>query len=241
MPLTKAWPKAETSRIPSELKTRAQFAAKITFYCAPHRFFEKKYGLTQVHRDVLYAYHVYFSQRSSMRVLDVGCGKGRNLLYLSALGHQATGVDIDQSKLDGIASIVQREALSHVELIQTDLALENSITEAHYDLVISTMSLQFLPPQRVCPLLQKLHSVTTVAGYHLLVFPVADDAYDLPDDFTYLPSEKALYEFYQTAGWSILEYKVSSGTLHRVDHTGKSIVGRFGFLLAQKNNGGTAS
>lgn len=63
------------------------FDAQLEFYCKPHRYFNKKYGLTEVHRDLLYVYHTYLSHLGPLTTLDVGCASDRNLLYLAQLGH----------------------------------------------------------------------------------------------------------------------------------------------------------
>lgn len=210
------------------------FRASLEFYCMPHRYFNKKYGLGAVHSDLVYVYQTYLRDSQSLSILDVGCGSGRNLLYLATMGHHVTGVDNKQSALDAIQDIVQKEALPAVSTLLHDLNQPLSIEPEHYDLVLSTVALQFLNPQHIPKLLVELQESTKKNGYHFLVFPVQSELYSLPNAFIYLPQKEELYHAYQDSGWSILEYSESVGHLHKQDELGRPISGMFGLLLAQK-------
>ncbi|KTD14495.1 tellurite resistance protein TehB [Legionella gratiana] len=210
------------------------FTAILEFYCIPQRYFNKKYGLGVVHPDLMNIYQTYLChlQRSSM--LDVGCGSGRNLLYLASMGHRVLGIDHNPSALETIQEIVQKEGLSGASTQLYDLNQPLNLESKSYDLVLSTVSLQFLNPQRIPALLAELQGFTKKNGYHFLVFPIHSELYSLPDFFTFLPQKDELYHLYQDSGWSILEYKESVGHLHKQDELGKQISGLFGILLAQK-------
>ena len=210
------------------------FKASLEFYCMPHRYFNKKYGLGAVHSDLVYVYQTYLRHLQGLSILDAGCGSGRNLLYLATMGHSVTGVDHQQSALEAIQDIVQKEALPKVSTLLHDLNQPSNIELEHYDLVLSTVTLQFLNPKHIPELLVELQKATKKNGYHFLVFPVQSELYSLPDSFTYLPQKEALYHVYQDSGWSILEYKESVGHLHKQDEQGRPISGLFGFLFAQK-------
>jgi tellurite methyltransferase len=210
------------------------FKASLEFYCMPHRYFNKKYGLGAVHSDLVYVYQTYLRHLQGLSILDAGCGSGRNLLYLATMGHSVTGVDHQQSALEAIQDIVQKEALPKVSTLLHDLNQPSNIELEHYDLVLSTVTLQFLNPKHIPELLVELQKATKKNGYHFLVFPVQSELYSLPDSFTYLPQKEALYHVYQDSGWSILEYKESVGHLHKQDEQGRQISGLFGFLFAQK-------
>lgn len=209
------------------------FTGIIQFYCQPHRYFSKKYNLNNVHQDLYYAYNTYFPQNRHLKILDVGCGSGRNLLYLALLGHQITGIDINNSALRSIKDISEKENLNNVQLVHHDLNKPLTLTEG-YDAVISLVTLQFLKTQHILSLLQELQMATLDKGLHLIVTPIKADLYKFPDSFSYLPGSKELYKLYQNAGWSILEYKESVAQLHRLDEAGKPIQGMFALLVASK-------
>jgi len=212
------------------------FKATLEFYCMPQRYFNKKYGLGAAHSDLIYIYQTYLRHLQDLSILDVGCGSGRNLLYLAKMGHSATGVDYKQSALTMIQDIVQKEALAGVDTLLHDLHQPLAFEAAQFDFVLSIVTLQFLNPQRIPTLLAELQGLTKKNGYHFLVFPIQSEPYPLPDFFTFLPKKEELYHVYQDSGWSILEYKESVGHLHKQDELGRAISGVFGLLFAQKNS-----
>ncbi|WP_298624262.1 SAM-dependent methyltransferase TehB [uncultured Legionella sp.] len=213
-----------------------QFNAALEFYCAPHRYFNKKYGLGMVHSDLLSIYQTYLSgsDAKNNQVLDVGCGSGRNLLYFAQQGYSITGMDINKSAIDKINELSQKESLAQVHAVLHDLHQPLNLANEFYNLIFSTVSIQFLNAERIPSLLEELQRATAIKGFNYLVFPIKAESYVLPESFTFLPEKEELYHFYQDSGWSIIEYKETTGLLHRLDEHGRPIQGVFGHLLAQK-------
>ena len=210
------------------------FNADIEFYCSAHRYFEKKYTLKNVHSDLLYAYNHYIPTDKNLNILDVGCGSGRNLLFLAKQGHYVTGIDNNKDALKKVADIACNESMTNVEIIQADLNQTIDLKNEYYDVIFSTVTLQFLQPETVPMLLKQLREMTKVGGLHLMVFPIKKAPFEFPPNFIYLPEEKTLYEDYQNAGWSLLEYKEKIGQLHKLDEFGYPMQGDFALLLAQR-------
>lgn len=210
------------------------FKAQLEFYCKPNRYFNKKYGLGAVHSDLQYIYDTYLRNQGQLTALDVGCGSGRNLLFFASAGHPITGIDKNESAIEKISEISQKESLTHVQTVLHDLNQPLNFKKEHYNYVFSTVSLQFLKAERIPSLLNELQEATMTQGFHYMVFPIKSELYSLPTSFTFLPEEKELYHFYQDSGWSILEYKESAGLLHKLDEYGRPLQGLFGHLLAQK-------
>lgn len=211
------------------------FNATLQFYCKPHRYFNKKYKLNRVHTDLYSIYNTYLQQEKNLNILDVGCGSGRNLLFLALKGHTVTGIDRDESAIAQIKQIAQDEKMNTVVPVIQDLHHPLNLQQNAYNLIISTVSLQFLQPIRIPSLLMELQQATANQGFHFLVFPIKSTKFTLPGGFTYLADSYELYDYYQNSGWSILEYQESVGQLHKVDEAGKPVQGMFALLLAQKN------
>ncbi|MES2998527.1 MAG: SAM-dependent methyltransferase TehB [Pseudomonadota bacterium] len=211
-----------------------KFTGTLEFYCKPHRYFNKKYSLGNVQSDLYYAYNTYFSKKNELNILDIGCGSGRNLLYLALSGHQLTGIDINQSSIQQVEEIIKKENMSNIKLITHDLCQPLTLQKEAFDVVISIVSLQFLGTKCIPSLLTELQSTTVSKGLHLILHPIKAELYSLPSSFTYLPESKTLYHFYQDKGWSVLEYKEFVGHTHQRDDSGKPIRGLFALLLAQK-------
>jgi tellurite methyltransferase len=211
-----------------------EFSAVLKFYCKPHRYFNKKYDVGNVHSDLYYVCSTYLRDKRNLNILDIGCGQGRNLLFLALSGHQLTGIDIKKTSIQKINEIAEKENMLDIKTLLHDLHQPLSLLQKSYDFVFSLVTLQFLEAHRIHALLTELQLTTTIGGMHFLVFPIKAEPYALPSSFTYLPKIKELYHFYQDSGWSILEYKETVGQLHKLDDSGKPIQSLFGFLLAQK-------
>ncbi|MCC5791617.1 MAG: methyltransferase domain-containing protein [Legionellaceae bacterium] len=212
-----------------------EFNATLQFYCQPHRYFEKKYRLAPIHHDLWYIYQAYLQERENMAILDVGCGSGRNPLVLALSGHDIVGVDKHTEAIEHIRHIAAQEQITNMTTHTHDLNQAFPIQGTCYDFIYSTVTLQFLKPSRIKPLLTELQSLTAPGGMHFLVFPIKAEPYSYPEHFTYLAQGRELYHFYQDQGWSIPEYKEKPGLLHKRDEQGKPEQGLFGHLLAQKH------
>lgn len=216
------------------LPVSERFKASLEFYCKPHRYFNKKHGLGEVHSDLQRIYLTYLHNQDPLNILDVGCGSGRNLLYFAAADHSITGIDINESAMGHIAEIAQKEKLTQIKTVIKNLNQPLNLKKDHYNFVFSTVSLQFLKTEIIPSLLNELQHATIKQGYHFLVFPIKSELNSLPASFTFLPEKDQLYHLYQDSGWSILEYKESTGLLHKLDEFGRPLQGLFGHLLAQK-------
>lgn len=216
------------------VSTSLDFKGTLNFLCQPHRYFEKKYRLSPLHHDLWNIYQTYLQGQEKMSILDVGCGSGRNPLYFALSDHQVTGIDKDEKSIENVDHISKKEQLLNLETHIHDLNHPLAIKDRLFNFIYSTVTLQFLKPSSIKPLLTQMQSLTSNGGMHFLVFPIKSEVYSYPESFTYLAEPNELYQFYQDSGWSILEYKEKPGHLHRLDEHGKPKDGLFGQLLAQK-------
>ena len=79
----------------------------LEFYCKPEDYFPKKYNTNPVHSEVLEAMQTV----KPGRALDLGCGQGRNSLFLAQNGFDVTAVDQNELSLEILQSIVEQEDL----------------------------------------------------------------------------------------------------------------------------------
>ena len=78
---------------------------------------------------------------STPTALDVGCGEGQDVAFLSATGYEATGLDFIESAVLKAQRLLVDRGLD-ANIISTDLLQWNSSEQ--YDLVLACNSLQFL-------------------------------------------------------------------------------------------------
>ena len=200
---------------------------QLSFYCQPQDYFNKKYQLSPTHSEILAA----APYLQGGRALDVGCGEGRNSLYLNQQGYQVDAWDVNPLSLQNLHEIITAESIEHIDVQQRDLNADQSITGA-YDFICCTVVMMFLEAKTVKPLIQQMQKATNINGYNLIV--CAMDTSDIPAQpdfpFTFKAGElSALY-----AGWKIVKYNENVGELHRVDEQGKRIKQHFATLFAQR-------
>lgn len=200
---------------------------QLSFYCQPQDYFNKKYQLSPTHSEILAA----APYLQGGRALDVGCGEGRNSLYLNQQGYQVDAWDVNPLSLQNLHEIITAESIEHIDVQQRDLNADQSITGA-YDFICCTVVMMFLEAKTVKPLIQQMQKATNINGYNLIV--CAMDTSDIPAQpdfpFTFKAGElSALYE-----GWNIVKYNENVGELHRVDEQGNRIKQHFATLLAQR-------
>lgn len=200
---------------------------QLKFYCTPQDYFYKKYQLSPTHSEILAA----TPYLQGGRALDVGCGQGRNALYLSQHGFEVDAWDVNENSLQTLRQIIQSEQIDNIQVQQRDLNADQSITSC-YTFICCTVVMMFLEAQTVKPLIAQMQQATNVNGFNLIV--CAMDTPDIPAQsdfpFTFKAGElSALYE-----GWKIIKYNENVGELHRVDKQGNRIKQHFATLLAQR-------
>ncbi len=92
-----------------------------------------------------------------LRLLDFGCGPGRDLAYFSSLGHQAIG-------LDGAARFVDMaRATTGCEVLHQDF-LALALPPAHFHGIFANASLFHVPTQELPRVLAELHATLLPRG-----------------------------------------------------------------------------
>lgn len=201
---------------------------QLTFYCSAENYVHKKYQLTATHSDVVEAVRVV----APGQALDLGCGSGRNALYLGLKGFNVTAWDKNQESIERLTSLIQEEKLSAAITAEVK-DLNSVVIDNTYDFILSTVVLMFLNRERIPSLIANMQACTAPGGYNLIV--AAMDSHDypcsLPFPFTFKAGE--LKDYYQ--GWNIIKYNEGVGQLHKTDANGERIKLRFATLLACKN------
>lgn len=202
---------------------------QLSFYCAPQDYYQKKYNFSGTHSEVLGV--INYIQAG--KALDLGCGGGRNALFLQQQGFEVTAFDKNSDSISKLNDIIKNENLTDIRAF-TDDAFSIDLTQK-YDLIISTVVLMFLQASSIAEVIKKMQAHTQRGGYNLIVCAIDSEdyplsAYRLPFGFAFKPNELANY--YE--GWEIKKYNEDIGHLHRLDENGNPIALRFATLIAQK-------
>ena len=189
-------------------------------------YFTEKYGLTRTHSEVLAA----AARVPPGKTLDLGCGNGRNSLYLAANGYSVTAWDKNPMSIANIERIKAAEELDNLEIATVDL---NALSfEGEYDFILSTVVMMFLEPQTIPGLIANMQRTTVPGGFNLIVAAMDTDDFPCTVGFPFAFKAGELAEYY--SGWEVVKYNEDVGELHRTDANGNRIKLRFATMLARK-------
>ena len=197
----------------------------LEFYCEPKDYFPKKYNGNPVHSEVLEA----MESLSPGKALDLGCGQGRNALFLAQHGFEVTAVDQNELALEILQSIVEQEDL---EMTVGLYDINSANLKQSYDLIVSTVVLMFLQADRIPAIIRNMQDQTNPGGYNLIVCAMDTEDYPCQVPFSFTFKEGELADYYKD--WELVKYNENPGHLHRRDENGNRIALRFATMLAKK-------
>ncbi|WP_148411369.1 methyltransferase domain-containing protein [Murimonas intestini] len=137
------------------------------------------------------------------KVLDVGCGEGRNSIFLAKHGHTVEAFDISEAGIDKARGIAEQQNV-HVDFFVQDLALYNF--SGKYDVILSHGVLH-LPEKKIRDeFIKKMQENTNIGGYNFIgIFTNRLPA--TPDNAPFTKSLFAVGELPDKyAGWEILHH-----------------------------------
>lgn len=189
-------------------------------------YFAETYGLTPTHSEVLMA----LPHLNVGKALDLGCGNGRNSLFLSQQGFEVTAWDQNPASLARLNHIITQEGLENIHTEQRDL--NHTRFNGAFEFVLSTVVMMFLQPETIPQLIADMQACTVKNGHNLIVAAMDTEDYPCPLNFPFAFKSGELSHYYRS--WHILKYNEHVGQLHKTDENGRRIGCRFATLLAQK-------
>ncbi|OOF58334.1 SAM-dependent methyltransferase TehB [Rodentibacter myodis] len=195
------------------------------FYCKKEDYFSKKYNMTATHSEVKAAVETI----PPYKTLDLGCGQGRNALFLSLLGFDVTAWDHNENSL---AFLNETKAKENLAISTALYDINTANIQENYDFILSTVVFMFLKAERVPAIIKNIQAHTNVGGYNLIVAAMSTNDVPCPVPFSFTFKENELKNYYQ--GWEFVKYNEEMGELHKTDENGNRIKMKFVTMLAKK-------
>jgi tellurite methyltransferase len=108
-----------------------------------------------------------------VRVLDVGCGQGRDAVFIARKGHSVVGVDLSPNGIRDLNAAADAEDLA-IEGIVADISTYEPV--GAFDIVLIDRTLHMLPKADRLAALTRLIAVVPSGGWVL----IADETSNMP-------------------------------------------------------------
>lgn len=108
------------------------------------------------------------------RVLELGCGEGRDSVFFATCGFNVTGVDVSA------AGLRKAERLARAHGVKVRWVHDNAahcVPTGPFDLVYSCGAIHYVSRRQRARLIPRLQAVTRAGGYHAHVVFTADSIY----------------------------------------------------------------
>lgn len=97
-----------------------------------------------------------------LKALDIGCGEGKDIVYLAEKGFDAYGFDITESGIRKTKTLANNKGVD-VHAFVADV--NNFNIEEAFDLIYSTGTIQYLFDENIKPFFDKIKNMVNVGGY----------------------------------------------------------------------------
>jgi tellurite methyltransferase len=106
---------------------------------------------------------------TSLRLLDIGCGEGRNAIFFARNGYLVSGFDLSNEGLKKTREWAEQLGLS-VEVFQADV-IQHRLQD-HYDVLFSSGTLQYIPKELRVDILANYKRFSNPGAIHAFTVPV---------------------------------------------------------------------
>ena len=163
------------------------------------------------------------------KVLDVGCGTGRNSIFFARMGYEIDAIDV--------ADAMSKKNKEHgLVKFHDSTAVDFNMPEERYIAVVGTRFLQYICPNTVNRLFQQWHQTLKPGGYIALSFVVSNSSvkgvkgYDVP--YYYHNPEKVI-KLAEDSGFSVIAKKYINKEPSGVNRVRKKLIDSFEVIFVK--------
>lgn len=121
------------------------------------------YDLQKPHEDMPFIAQ-FFKEQKAEKILDLGCGSGRNALFLAKNGFKVWGIDNAQEGLNTLKNSAQKSG-ANIELTCADIYKKLPYKDNSFDAVISLQVLQHNKRSQIQNTINELQRVLKPNGF----------------------------------------------------------------------------
>ena len=107
------------------------------------------------------------------RVLDIGCGQGRDAVFIARLGHRVTGVDLSPHGIRDLRQVAKAEGLAITGVVAD---IRSYVPDGQFDIILIDRTLHMLAAQERGDVLDRLLDHAGQRGQVL----IADEPANIP-------------------------------------------------------------
>lgn len=193
-------------------------------------FYSKKPGFYEQSADVAIQVKEALKYCTFGKTLDLGCGEGKNSLFLAENGYDVTAVDISDVAIERLRKKATEKNLS---IACFTCSAEDFVFQSSYHFVLCNYLLHFLQKSIGLDLIKRIQDHTEKSGVNLI-----SGFRDEPPFFT---AETASYCYFQHeelirlyTGWTVHWYKEPVGPVLKKDENGNPLQQKRAIIIAQK-------
>ncbi len=115
-----------------------------------------------------------------IKVLDIGCGEGKDAVYMAQKGYNVTAFDLTPS---GIRKTLRLAAERGTALNAFTADINDFETDERFDIIYSTGTVQYLAEEKIPGFFEKIGKMTNPHGLHYFNVFVEKPFLELPPDW----------------------------------------------------------
>lgn len=190
--------------------------------------FEKLFPDKSPHYEVKYLSSL-IENKKWKKALDLWSWWWRNSLYLAMQWFKVNSWDKNFEWLLNTSSLAKKNLLD----IKTSVKdLNKDLIDENFDVIIATVSLQFLEKESAIRLLNSAIKNTNIWWYNLIIVPIESEDFSCPINFPNLMNYKNYLYLYKD--WEIIYSDDMIWRFHKINEKWIKILSRFATIIAKK-------
>ena len=119
--------------------------------------------------------------RPGMAVLDIGCGEGKDAVYMAQRGYTVTAFDLTESGIRKTLRLAGERGVKNIHAYVDDI--NDFETDGQFDIIYSTGTIQYLKAENIAGFFEKVKRITRPNGLNYFNVFVEKPFLELPPDW----------------------------------------------------------